>query len=230
MKIKLKKHNGFTLIEVLISLTIFVIFVTSISSSYLYIAKSQREANAVKDVYSEIRYITNLITDEARAKTVDYACYVTRTFTGEETEIDTKTASNTCRSLTVTPSENYLALVDASGIHRTVFKYQDNELSLYKEHYTGEVWMPDDGYGALGAETEFRKIELINVKINGLKFEISPLADPFDSKNVACGPVQFQPSASFYLNVQSSRDDMSRFTLNIQKSITSRLYNVKTST
>ncbi|MBN1494454.1 type II secretion system protein [Candidatus Peregrinibacteria bacterium] len=226
---KCKKQKGFTLIEVLISLTIFVIFVTSISGSYLYIARSQREANAVKEVYSEIRYITNLLTDEARAKTIDYSCYIAQTFS-DEPEAVTKGVSTTCRSLTYAPAGTFLALIDAAGNNRTIFKFLDNQLLLYKEYYTGAAWMPYEGYGAAGAESEYREIELKNVKINGLKFEISPLADPFNTKNIACGPVQFQPSVSFYINVQSSRDDLSRFTLNIQKSITTRLYNVKTST
>jgi len=236
MKKILKIQKGFTLIEVLVALTIFIIFITNISSSYLYIAKSQREANLIREIYSDTRYVFNLIADEARAKTIDYACYTPLPLEEDEgPSITSKRISNPCSSLLLIPEDSYLALIDANQVNRTIFKVQENTetgyktIKLYKENYTGGTWVPDDGYTISGTDEDgFKEITLRNIKVNGLSFEISPLGDPFDPDNVACGPVQFQPLVSIYANIQSIREDFSRFKLNLQTSVSSRVYNLKT--
>jgi len=232
MKIKLKKQKGFTLIEVLIALTIFMIFITSISASYLDIARSQREANAVREIYSDIRYVFNLIEEEARSKTIDYACYqkgeVPEEYNGEDLIID---FSRVCAAAAdITDPTEYLALIDSEGINRTIFKIENNSagdgkiFTIYKEHYTGGGFASDPGFKLMS----FTPMDLKNLKINSFKFEISPMADPFDPELVACGPVQFQPMVTVYTTVEGAKKETSQFKMNLETSISSRVYNKKT--
>jgi len=233
MKIKLKKQKGFTLIEVLIALTIFVIFITSVSSSYVNIARNQREANAVREIYSDMRYVFNMIEEEARSKTIDYACYqkgeVQREYNGADLLVE---LGNLCSAVNpnITNPEDYLALIDAEGLERTIFKIEDDPqtegkfFTFYKEHYTGAAWEADAGFNP----NAFTSIELKSLKINAFKFEITPSVDPFDPRNVACGPVQFQPQSGIYASIQGARTDTDQFVLNLQTSISSRVYNKKT--
>ena len=220
------------MIEVLIALTIFMVFITTVSSSYLGIARSQREANSVREIYSDIRYIFNLIEDEARSKTIDYACYqkgeVPEEYNGEDLILD---LGNLCAAAAnITDPALYLALIDSEGLNRTIFKIENNPqgegkiFTIYKEHYTGETWESDPGYSL----REFTPMDLKNLKINAFKFEISPMADPFDPKLVACGPVQFQPQVTVYTFVEGAKAETSQFKMNLETSISSRVYNKKT--
>lgn len=221
-------RSGFTLIEVLISLTIFVIFVTTMSSTYLYIARSQREANSIRAMYSDLRYVMTLVGDEARAKTIDYACYPSRNLAGS--------FSPKCNDVRASAgSIDYLALIDRSSTNRTIFKIAEDgegtkQLQVYKENKTYDVngletWVADEGYTG-----GYQPIELDNIKLEGFKFEIAPLADPFDPDNVACGPVQFQPSVTVNASISGSNPEVTNFHLDIQTSLSSRVYNLQTNT
>ncbi len=228
MKEIAKIQKGFTLIEVLIALTIFVIFVTTMSSTYLHIARSQREANTVRAMYSDLRYVMTIISDEARAKTIDYACYPSTVLAGS--------FSNYCNDVRASAGQiDYLALIDRTSTNRTIFKVENNnegikELKVFKEHKTFdenglETWVADEGY-----RSGYQKLALDSIKLEGLEFEIAPLADPFDPDNVACGPVQFQPSVTVNASITGASPDTEDFRLDIQTSLSSRVYNLKTNT
>jgi prepilin-type N-terminal cleavage/methylation domain-containing protein len=199
-----KKNKGFTLIEVLIALSIFMIIVTSIAASYLDIARKQREANVIREIYSEIRYVYNLIGEEARSKAIDYGCPRKFKELNEDDilrPIDVVSTSQVCSDLVVEPEGSYLALINPSATERTIFRIQkDSEnqdaknLSFYKEskEENANAWIPNPGFDG------FVSIDLKEIKLDAMKFEIAPLGDPFDPENVGCGVVQYQPSVSVY--------------------------------
>lgn len=204
---KIKTKKGFTLVEVLVAITLFMIFITSISGAYLDIARSQREANAVREVYSEIRYVFDLIGFEARSKTIDYG------YEGG-------------------PSPNYVALIDGQGRNRTVFSVEEDlqteskKLYLYRENKEeGSLFFtPAQGFENGGKQ----EIELKNINIENFIFEVSPLIDPFDPENLYCGAVQFQPAVSLYATIGSSNKIAGNFKLDLQTTISSRVYNYQT--
>lgn len=224
MKKQIKTQKGFTLIEVLIALSIFMIFITSISSAYLNIARSQRQANAVRAVYSEMRYIFDLIGQEARSKTIDYGC------PGSIKENTTETSAG-CLELNGVPRTDYLALVNDEGTQRTVFLVKDDiendmkKLYYYKEEKdaNSNVWNRAKGF-----EKGYSEIELRNIKLNNFAFEISPLVDPFDTGNITCGAVQFQPAVSLYTSISTVNEQAGNFNLDLQTTVSSRVYNRQT--
>lgn len=228
MKRNYKKQKGFTLIEVLVALTIFMIFIVSITRSYLDIAQSQRESNAVREIYSEMRYIYSLISEEARSKTIDYGCPASSDTQGDSFV----SQSSACSDLMNVERQNYLALISGDGTQRTVFKIEDDLTTgekaffIAKENFTGVTWEPAEGH----RQNTFVQLELNYVKINGFEFGIAPLADPFASANVACGPVQFQPSVSIYSSIEGKQRNVSNFKLDLQTTISSRVYNKQTQT
>jgi prepilin-type N-terminal cleavage/methylation domain-containing protein len=221
--IKIKIQKGFTLIEVLVAITIFMIFITSVSSAYLDIAKSQREANAVRAVYSEMRYIFDLIGSEVRSKTVDYGC---------PGSVASQTATSAgCVKLNGVSKSNYIALVDNEGTQRTIFLVEDDlqdekkKLYYYKEQKDLEtfVWNRVEGF-----ENGYTEIVLKNIEINNFVFEASPLVDPFDPNNIGCGAIQFQPAVSIYTTIKSANEQAGNFELDLQTTISSRVYNRQT--
>ncbi|MCD6109909.1 prepilin-type N-terminal cleavage/methylation domain-containing protein [bacterium] len=213
---KIQTKKGFTLIEVLVAITIFMIFMTSISSAYLNIARGQREANAVRVIYSEMRYVFNLIGEEAREKTIDYGC------PGEY---------GSCAKLNNIPKSNYLALISDDGTKRTVFLVEDDikdgikKLYYYKEvkQVGTNVWNVADGF-----KNGYEEIELKNIVLDNFAFEISPLVDPFNPDNIGCGAIQFQPMVSVYTTIRGVNSDVSNFKLDLQTTISSRVYNHQT--
>lgn len=230
MKIN-NRQKGFTLIEVLIALTIFVILMTVVSSSYLNIARSQREANAIREIYSEVRYLFNLIGEQAREKTIDYGC--PRTIELNEDDItrpiDQGSTSTVCSDLFILQNENYLALVNRTSSERVIFKLNDidgdKKMMMYREakEQNGSAWSPEPGY-----EQGFVEIELNGINIKDIKFEKAPLEDPFDPKNVSCGLIQIQPSVTIYASIEAEKESVSTFSFDLQTSFSSRVYNQQT--
>ncbi len=64
--------KGFTLVELLIAMTIFVSFVGILIGSYTSIIKGQREADEYRIMYSESRKIFETVIQELRDGMVDY--------------------------------------------------------------------------------------------------------------------------------------------------------------
>ncbi|MFC1600287.1 Tfp pilus assembly protein FimT/FimU [Patescibacteria group bacterium] len=228
---RIRRNKGFTLIEVLIALTIFMIIVTSISTSYLDIARRQREANVVREIYSEIRYVYNLIGEEARSKTIDYGCPRKFKELNEDDilrPIDVVSTSQVCSDLATAPEGSYLALINPNATERTIFRIQEEDdvkvLSFYKESKDSEAnaWVPNPGFN------NFEPIDLKGIRLNAMKFEIAPLGDPFDPENIGCGVIQYQPSVSVYTTIGSSYELITDFSLDLQTSFSSRVYNTQT--
>lgn len=69
-----KKQKGFTLIELLVTITIFVAFLAVVTNSYLSIFRAQKNANDLRRAYSDLRNFIDLVNDEMRSGTLDYAC------------------------------------------------------------------------------------------------------------------------------------------------------------
>lgn len=234
MKTIKQTQKGFTLIEVLIAITIFMIFITSISSAYLDIARSQREANVVRAMYSEVRYVFDLIGQEVRSKTIDYGCPVSLEIIGERGDgVFAKTPQETssgCIALNSESSEDYLALVNHEGTERTIFLLKDDTQNETKKlFYLREEkeaferqWTPAPGFEG------FTEIELKSIQLDNFIFEIAPLVDPFDFDNLGCGPVQFQPSVSLYATVSGRGEKANNFSMNLQTTVSSRVYNHQT--
>jgi prepilin-type N-terminal cleavage/methylation domain-containing protein len=235
MNIKLKKQKGFTLIELLVAIAIFAIFILTLTSSYIDIARKQGAANEIRGIYSEIRYVFNILSEEIKSKTVDYACYKSTTKiigTEEEENIQANLRfSNACNEVKSNPAGTYLALIDSSGNNRTIFRvveasFYDIEdykiLQFYKERFTGRTWEAEQGF------SDYKDIDLKNVNIKGLNFDIAPLADPFNPDNIACGPVQFQPSVTINTTIEGDPGQTQTFSMDLQTTVSSRIYNRQT--
>lgn len=63
---------GFTLIEIMIAMAIFVTFTGIMINSYTHIIKAQTEANDYRILYSEARQVFDKLTDEIRDSAIYY--------------------------------------------------------------------------------------------------------------------------------------------------------------
>lgn len=72
---KILGQKGFTLVEMLVAMSIFVIFVGVLLGSYTGIVKSQRDANDYRVMYAEARHVFESVIAEFRDGMVDYGYY-----------------------------------------------------------------------------------------------------------------------------------------------------------
>lgn len=107
---KILRNKGFTLIEMLVAMSIFVIFIGVLIGSYTDIVKSQQEANDYRVLYSDARRVFDKLTEEIRGSAVYYP-----------------SKSNTY----YTNVNESLRLVSLDGQREVVFEYDSEE---------GELW------------------------------------------------------------------------------------------
>lgn len=71
---KIRKQKGFTLVEMLVAMSIFAVFVGVMIGSYTGIVRGQREANDYRTMYAESRRVFESVIYELREGMVDYGC------------------------------------------------------------------------------------------------------------------------------------------------------------
>ncbi|MBI2099484.1 type II secretion system protein [Candidatus Uhrbacteria bacterium] len=67
--------KGFTLVEMLVAVSLFSIVVAATADLYLAISRAQKSVRARQRLGSEARFAAELISREIRAGTIDYAAY-----------------------------------------------------------------------------------------------------------------------------------------------------------
>jgi len=199
MKKIFKTKSGFTLIEMLVAMAIFVVFVGILVNSYSSIVKAYHEANDYRKMYVEARDIFETLTRELRDGMVDY----------EHVDYSFSVDNNN-------PTEWHFISKDAR--YRTDLKYNNisGELRLIKSDLNPGsdiciYYTPVDADG-----------ELLNpnIGINNFNLLISPVKDPYDDANVYLDTVQFQPMVTIYAEFE-----FEGHSFELQTSLSSRIYN-----
>lgn len=105
---KILNKKGFTLIEMMIAMVIFVMFLGVLIGSYTDIVKSQQEANDYRILYSEARRVFDKITEEVRNGAIYYGI-----------DVDYRNVNER------------LVLISMEGGRHVVFEYDDEEENIW---------------------------------------------------------------------------------------------------
>lgn len=174
--------RGFTLMELLVVLTIFSMVVTTATDIFLLTNRSQRKIFGLERTQADARYTLEAIAREVRTGSVDYAYYA-----GRSTALATPDAE--------------LALIDATN-SPLKFKVSDasNE-ALCADANSRPCLLVTVGSGSPSAITPK------NVAVRTAKFYVSPGTDPM-SYNVATGAYasNVQPHVTIVLVLESRGD------------------------
>ncbi|MBU1019019.1 MAG: prepilin-type N-terminal cleavage/methylation domain-containing protein [Patescibacteria group bacterium] len=206
----LSSKKAFTLIEMVVAITIFTIFIGIISGTYLYIARAQHDTGEVRKVYSGARDVMEMIVAEARTSAPYYDCYDF----GGGGEIPECTGTYNLELSAV----DVLILLGRSEDEITVFSSDEGEVFMKKyELGAGDVWVPQIGYelGALPISGDEAVFE-------GLYFEIYPAISP--EVNYGDVSVQYQPHVTVYMRVAGETRNTSEMIYDLQTTISSRVY------
>lgn len=211
MKNKIKLQKGFTLIEMLVAMSIFVIFMGVVVQSYLSIITSQREANEYRAMYSEARAIFDKFSDEVRNGVISYS--------------EMGAIGGTDLGAGV---QKRLVLFSPDQTRAVVFEYEevsgdveDFENSFGKINF-GEFEITDDGANFSKKDAYSLNSDRVNVK--DFKMYVSPLDDPFKAKNVMNDDVQFQPKVTVFARFSKEVVAGRKVEFDLQTTISSRSY------
>lgn len=219
-------RKGFTLIELLVSIAIFVVFLGVVSMSYIGIVRSQRQANEVRKMYSDVRTFTESLSEDMRLGTIDYDCYP---------DPATSTTANCppfSAQISTSSSEAqqspYLSIVNKDRTEKIIYWFdKDNgkvKVIRYKNINTDDSidipqWSVEEGYPP-------ESVALLSdmVKVRNLTFSVNPPVNPYSSANYAKNQYQFQPKVTLTLSVENANKNIPPFHMDFQTTLSSRVY------
>ncbi len=231
--------NGFTLVELLISITIFVMFFGVVSSVYMNIVKSQIRFNEIRRMYSGVRDFMDFLSENLRLYTVDYDCYnqFNLDFSNMNSVVDklkynekfVNGGVNFCggsRGFINDGFTDKLFLIGRDKRSKMII-YLDKKVDVEgydvlvrKFVLENGVWKEAKGY------FEPRYVLSSNLLVKSLRFAVFPDVNPYSSdvSVYSNNATQFQPKVSVFLSVESLNPSVIPFHYDFQTSISSRVY------
>lgn len=227
----LKRNHGFTLVELLVAMSIFVVVSLISVTVFAQIIRSQTYLNDRRNLQEEGRFLLEKIVKELKNGTIDYPQYHMTNWPGTTyaeyialPHDATHPPSINDNSQISNPNclekncETTLNIVSPDGLSQT--KLQRNTISSVVEISTlhrcngADEWDPDSAYTG-----GFLPLSKSSIEVTKLEFFITPLKDPskvFDDDNV-----QYQPTVIILLD---ARDPVSNAMLSLQTSVATRIY------
>jgi len=191
------KKSGFTLIEVTVALTAFLIFIGIILRSFINLVGLQIEANRYRKVYSELNEIMATITTDMRDYTIDYSCFKT----------------------TLCADRRTVAFYGNAGLSRNLLKISDDNQFLYAKQTRSSL---REEFGV----PQFLPLKSTNSTFVNIDLQVFPEFSPYDEELPADSLVLAQPILSIRTTVKS-KNYPKREPLYFQTAITTRQYNLK---
>jgi type II secretory pathway pseudopilin PulG len=216
-------RKGFTLLEIVIALGIFMLFMGAILNTFISLTSTQQKANLSREGMSEAKEILNFISVEAREKRIDYFCNPPST--GIPAQEGTTALTLGCG---IDDDNTVLVFVSNNGLERLIIQKLNNE---NQEETNGQPSIN------VTAQTQrrnniFSNWQTINeiplhserLKIKDINAQITPTQDPYDFGNDP-EPLQ-HPVAQIRLEIyrNAQNPDESAEQILIQTSVASRAY------
>lgn len=224
---KINNKKGFTLVELLIAMSIFMVFILVVSNSFIDIIRAQKTANETRSMYSELRNLIDLVNNEMREGSVDFFCYNQDILVNPDFVAQSLARCVEGADLQISTGNN-LRTISKDGLQSSVIKFVagspsvdgvagvPGKVMLMRFRNNNGSWSAAPGF-----ESGFEEFAFSNLEVKDLKFDIYPKIDPTSSeakKNLAA---QLQPMVK--MNVQvGSKIETVKFDLNFQTLITAR--------
>lgn len=170
--------TGFTLVELIISIAVFMIFIGIATSSYAPLVKANKTANETQKIYRETRFVTDAISREIKTGALDYSCI-------DQNKIDALCLGNQGKEIKRT-----IAIISPDGTMRTLFKFDTtNKNVLIMRQTRLSAALP-------WSAGEWEQLSSDILKMEDMSFSFFPEKNPYESKNAGADALQWQPSVS----------------------------------
>lgn len=155
-----KMKSGFTLVEMLIAITIIVIVVLAAIGIFTYTSRMQRRSSLLSQLQQEANFIFSILSKEIRTYQVDYCQY------GGGPE---------CLISSCPEPQEILYLKDE--------KEENGQMTIVKIKYFLDLEDQNlkKQIGGSGLEPVTEPVNRSGIKVTNLKFYIFPCADPFQA-------------------------------------------------
>ncbi len=211
-----KKQKGFTLIEMMVAMGIFVMFIGILISSYTDIVRSNTEANDYRILYSEARRVFDTLSEEIRKGSVEYLSNASINAPFTDPKYNT--------------SNDSLVLISENGGRKVTFSYEEEadegDISKGNIVFTEEIIdtfsgnPPVNSYPLLSSGDVSRQVYLTEFSVF-----VSPVGDPYNPNNVYSDGLQFQPKVTIFATFEmKKRKGEGVFNFDLQTTVSSRSY------
>ncbi|NIA02467.1 MAG: prepilin-type N-terminal cleavage/methylation domain-containing protein [Nitrospirae bacterium] len=192
---KILNKKGFTLIEMMVAMAIFVMFLGVLIGSYTDIVKSQQEANDYRVLYSEARRVFDKITEEVRNGAIYY------------------------KNIDYRSDNQSLVLISMDGDRHVVFEYDEDEENIwFGEDILEEQIRKQTDYLLISPDNDRISVTEFNVFV-------SPVDDPYKLENTFNDGLQFQPKVTVFATFEMERrKGGTPYSVDLQTTVSSRSY------
>lgn len=208
---KIGLRPAFTLLEMIIAITVFTLFIGFAISTYLMFHRADQEALAMRSLMLETQGTLDFITDAVKENTIDYAYYNEDSDSDILSGVRSNLFANFNLGNTHTINDATLALRSLDGSTETVFIWdeEDETLSLFTIDEEGNESTP------VLLHSETTSVPYVN-------FRIFPDENPYDDP--ATDGIQYQPMVQVEITFSMPGRIQEEVTVDFQTSITSRFY------
>lgn len=228
MKKNINNKKGFTLVELLIAICIFMMFIVVATDAFIQIIRAQKSANETRLMYSELRNFTDYLNNELREGGIDYFCYNQNLLE----DLDFKQAAlgrcDEAATLTVGAGNN-LRTISRDGLTGSIIKFDAEKQKVCLKRYRNNngAWQLETnpaGDGTMlsaGDCGSYEEFAFANLRVKDLSFKIYPEQDPRLSSSMKNLATQLQPMVIVDMNIASKLDSV-KFDLKYHTLITTR--------
>lgn len=223
MKHQRRNKSGFTLVELLVSIAVFVVFLGVVASSYVNIVRSQRQANLIRKMYSQVRIVMDQMATDTRLGTIDYDCY--------EPGLEVSTCPPEVKNIAqIAPDgmSSVLVIVNKDHTLKTVYRFDPVTSNVTFKRYIFSVggWItpPEFNPDPENAPDGFLSLLGGEVKVKNLAFAIYPPVNPYSQQHALQNHFQFQPKVTAFLTIENGSPNLPPFHLDLQTTFSSRVY------
>jgi prepilin-type N-terminal cleavage/methylation domain-containing protein len=195
------QQRGFTLMEMLVAITVFTTLIVTATNIFMLASRSERKVFDMESMQASARFTLEAIAREIRTGLIDYAYY-------------------TNRQLMMQTPEKVLALIDSEETPIKFYESNENNEDRCLDENSRPCLLVE--VGSLAPVPLSPK----GTKVRALNFYISPEQDPFVFDVVSYSYLtNTQPSVTVVLSLESAgRRFNEQSSLDLQTTIASRKY------
>lgn len=207
--------SGFTLMEVVVSVTIFAVVITLMLSLFNYTLNIYRRVEAQRQVSQSVRTTMEFLVKEIRNGKVDYGVI---DGVQADTSVDAHCPIPTIGGNTYSVSNtSYLGLINVDGERECIYWVHDPNPALQDDPNNNNLYIKKLGVTAVS------QLNPPNVKLYDLRFYVRPLRDPYmDSPNL----IEQQPVVTIAAKVSIKLPTGEIRTVPYQTSVSTYIYDI----